>query len=66
LTWLLSVIYAWSGEKDLAIQQLTRALQIPSNLSYGRLKLHPYFDPLRGDPGFEKIVASLAPNAAEK
>jgi len=25
------------------------------------LKLLPYRDPLRGDPRFEKIVASLAP-----
>src|ERR1700736_2753094 len=29
-------------------------------LSYGALKLHPLWDPLRGDPRFEKIVASLA------
>jgi hypothetical protein len=26
-----------------------------------RLILMPYWDPLRGDPRFEKIVASLAP-----
>jgi hypothetical protein len=30
-------------------------------LSYGALKLLPVWDPLRGDPRFEKIVASLAP-----
>jgi hypothetical protein len=30
-------------------------------VSYGQLKLEPYWDPLRGDPPFEKIVASLAP-----
>jgi len=30
-------------------------------LSYGALKLLPYWDPLRGDPRFEKIVQSLAP-----
>ena len=29
--------------------------------SYGALKLLPYWDPLRGEPCFEKIVASLAP-----
>jgi len=29
-------------------------------LSYGALKLHPVWDPLRGDPRFEQIVASLA------
>ena len=30
-------------------------------LTYGELKLLPFWDPLRGDPRFEKIVASLAP-----
>ena len=57
----LAVIYAWSGEKDLAIQQVAATLKIPSTLSYGNLKLHPYWDALRGDPRFEKIVADLAP-----
>jgi hypothetical protein len=28
---------------------------------HGQLKLMPYWDPLRGDPRFEKIIASLAP-----
>jgi TolB-like protein/class 3 adenylate cyclase/Tfp pilus assembly protein PilF len=57
----LAVIYAWTGEVDLALEQLSVAASIPSHLSYGRLRLHPYWDPLRGDPRFEKIVASLAP-----
>jgi TolB-like protein/Tfp pilus assembly protein PilF len=57
----LGVIYAWTGEKDLAIEQIAATLQVPSSLSYGELRLHPFWDPLRGDPRFEKIVASLAP-----
>jgi serine/threonine-protein kinase len=57
----LAVIYAWTGEKDLAFEQLTVAAKLPGFLSYGELRLHPYWDPLRGDPRFEKIVASLAP-----
>ncbi|HXY61123.1 MAG TPA: hypothetical protein VEH26_05925 [Chthoniobacterales bacterium] len=56
----LGVIYAWCGEKDLAIEQIAATLRIPSTLSYGNLKLHPYWDPLRGDPRFEKIVAEQA------
>jgi len=56
-----AIIAAWVGEKDLALQQLAKAAQLPGTLSYGRLKLLPYWDPLRGDPRFEKIVASLAP-----
>jgi hypothetical protein len=57
----LALIYAWTGENDRAVEQLARAAQIPGNLSYGLLKLHPEWDSLRGDPRFEKIVASLAP-----
>ena len=55
---------AWAGDKELALQQLEAGLRAPSAgqmLSYGALKLHPLWDPLRGDPRFEKIVASLAP-----
>jgi len=57
----LAVIYAWTGEKDRACEQLASTLQIPASVSYGELRLHPYWDPLRGDPCFETIVSSLAP-----
>jgi hypothetical protein len=57
-----AVIAAWVGEKDLACEQLAIATRLPSSsLSYGGLKLFPTYDPLRGAPRFEKIVASLAP-----
>jgi TolB-like protein/Tfp pilus assembly protein PilF len=57
----VGVIYAWCGEKDLAIKQVAATLKIPNTLSYGNLKLHPYWDSLRGDPRFEKIITDLAP-----
>jgi TolB-like protein/class 3 adenylate cyclase/Tfp pilus assembly protein PilF len=56
-----AIIAAWVGEKDLAFEQLDKAIRLPCEVSYGRFKLLPYYDPLRGDPRFEKIVASLAP-----
>ena len=59
-----AITAAWAGEKDLALQQLNAGLRAPvasHPLSYGMLKLHPFWDPLRGDPRFEKIVASVAP-----
>jgi tetratricopeptide (TPR) repeat protein len=52
----LGVIYAWTGEKDLAVEQIAATLQVPSFLSYGELRLHPFWDSLRGDPRFEKLV----------
>jgi serine/threonine protein kinase/Tfp pilus assembly protein PilF len=57
----LAVIAAWVDDKDLACQQLAIVTDRPSSLSYGQLKLLPFWDPLRGDPRFEKLVASLAP-----
>ena len=56
-------IAAWVGDNDLACEQLAVAIQPPSQLSYGELRLLPWWDPLRGDPCFEKIVASLAPKS---
>ena len=57
----LAVIYAWTGENERGLEQLAATVRIPGVLSYGHLRLHPYWDSLRGDPRFEKIVASLAP-----
>jgi tetratricopeptide (TPR) repeat protein len=57
----LAMIAAWAGDKDLACEQLAIAVRPPSTVSYGQLKLLPFWDPLRGHPRFEKIVASLAP-----
>ena len=57
----LAMIAAWVGDDDLACEQLAVAIRPPSRLSYGQLKLLPFWDPLRGNPRFEKIVASLAP-----
>jgi hypothetical protein len=42
--------------KDLACEQLAIAIRRPCDLSYGQLKLMPFWDPLRGHPRFEKIV----------
>ena len=58
-----AMIAAWVGDKDLACEQLAAAIRDPSSLSYGQLKLIPFWDPLRGDPRFEKVVASLAPKS---
>jgi hypothetical protein len=54
----LAIIYSWTGEKDLALEHLAKAIRFPSSnfLSYGQLKLHPFWDPLRGDQRFEKLV----------
>src|SRR5205823_8578672 len=70
----LAIIAAWVGDKDLACEQLASVIRRPSSLSYGQLKLLPFWDPLRGDPRFEKLVEEAkqpiagitAESAAEK
>ena len=62
----LAEIYAWTGERKLAVEQLAHAAHLPGStanggLCYGDLKCNPRWNPLRGDPDFETLVASLAP-----
>src|SRR4029453_11893575 len=59
-----AITVAWAGDKELALQQLETGLRAPVvllTLSYGAIKLMPFWDPLRGDSRFEEIVESLAP-----
>jgi len=57
----LAQVYAWSGDRDHAIGLVQKLVTMPGYTNYARLKLHPLWSPLRGDPRFEKIVNSLAP-----
>src|SRR5881392_1089822 len=55
----LAMIAAWVGEKDLACEQIITVVRSPTgglHLSYGELKLMPFWDPLRGEPCFEKLL----------
>jgi tetratricopeptide (TPR) repeat protein len=58
----LAVVYAWTDHPDLAFQQLDNLSKIPYGLFYNHLKLEPYFDPLRKDPRYDKLLAALAPH----
>jgi serine/threonine-protein kinase len=53
----LAITYAWAGEKDLALKELEQVVRIPGPISYGQLRLHPWWDPLRNDPRFEQLVS---------
>jgi TolB-like protein/Tfp pilus assembly protein PilF len=59
----LARIEAHFGDKENAIAALQHLLSISygSPVTPALLRLDPDWDPLRGDPRFEKIVASLAP-----
>ena len=60
------LIYAWSGEKDLAIEQIITTLQVPGYLTHGELRLHPFWDPLRGNPHSKSSSPVLRPSLASE
>ncbi len=60
----LALVCALTGDHDRALQLLTQVAAIPYGSSYGGL-LMPFWDELRGDPRFEKIVAALKPKDAK-
>ena len=62
----LAQVYTWTNEPDRAIELVQKLAAMPSYVNYARLKLHPTWSPLRGDPRFEKIVNSLAPKDQSK
>jgi tetratricopeptide (TPR) repeat protein len=66
----LAVVYAWTGQNDLAITELNPLIDRPAmgNIicipTYGDFRLNPLWDPLRGDPRFEALVHRLSPATA--
>ena len=55
----LALVYAWTGERDRALEQLEIVATIPGlGPTYGDLRFNPCWDDLRGDPRFDKIVAA--------
>ena len=65
-TWVadLALVYAWTGERNRALDQLEIVATIPNGPTYGDLLLNPCWDDLRGDKRFDKIIA--AAKAASK
>jgi serine/threonine-protein kinase len=55
-TWELARIYIMVGEHDLAVDRLEYLLSIPGQLTTAWLRMDPVFDPLRGDPRFQRLV----------
>lgn len=65
----LALIYARTGEPDAAIKLIEKLLTLPatlagftvSNMAHANLKWRWVWDPLRGDPRFQKILEGPEP-----
>jgi tetratricopeptide (TPR) repeat protein len=57
----LAVVYAWTNEPHLAFETLGPLAKAPCGVFYGQLKRDPYWEPIRKDPRFTKLLAELAP-----
>jgi hypothetical protein len=54
----LAVIYAQVGEHDLALELLADLVKTPNGPTAGTLRVEPEWEPLRGDPRFEKLLSA--------
>jgi TolB-like protein/Tfp pilus assembly protein PilF len=59
----LAQIEAHSGESEEALKLLRQLLIIPAGefVSVARLKIDPVWDPIRNDPGFQKLLSEPEP-----
>jgi hypothetical protein len=57
----LAQVYVWTGEKERAMELMEKLVRFPGYVAYGYLSRDPIWDPLRGDPRFEKLLTSLVP-----
>lgn len=62
----LAMIYAWVGDTNAAIEQLTFLAKTPGGPAYGQLKYDPAWDPVRSDPRFAAMVNELQPTVKER
>jgi TolB-like protein/Tfp pilus assembly protein PilF len=60
----LAQIQARFGDVDSAIAALPHLLEVPAGITRADLRFNPFWDPLRNDPRFQKILASPEPKVA--
>jgi len=54
--WPMAALLVHAGERDAALRLLEQLPATEREHAYYDLRLNPHWDPLRGNPRFEKIV----------
>ena len=64
----LAQIEAHTGQSEEALKILRHLLTIPASeyISIARLKIDPVWDPIRDDPGFQKLLSEPEPETIYK
>ena len=62
----LALTYVLLGDRTAALDMLERLLSVPARFSPQLLRLDPLWDPLRGDPRFERLVGKKLRDAEER
>jgi len=64
----LAQIEAHTGQSEEAIKTLRQLLRMPAGeyISVARLKIDPVWDPIRNDPGFQKLLSEPEPETVYK
>lgn len=55
----LAQVYTWTGDKNRALDELQTLIEMPGYISYGYLKTDPAWQPLRDQPRFQQLLASM-------
>jgi TolB-like protein len=51
-----ATVLAWAGEKEKAIAEIARLLNVPTAMNVHWIRHNLYFQPLQGDPRFEALL----------
>ena len=60
---VLSLVLAWTGDKDAALAELARLLRTPCGANVYTARIDPGWLPLRRDPRFEALLNDQKHNA---
>src|SRR5678815_3247435 len=61
----LAIVYLGLGDKEEALRWLEKSYQDRAGTDIGSIKIDPFLDLLRGDPGFEALAEKIVPRGAK-
>jgi len=66
ILWLATRVHASAGAEERALNELEQALKLPNGVHAQNMKFDPFYDPLRTNPRFQKLIAEHSPDTASR